>query len=273
MNTPNPITPRAPAERRPLNILLAEDNATNQKLAVAILEKQGYSVSVVNDGRQAIHAFETNDYDAVLMDMQMPEVDGLEATVAIRSFEKPSGRHVPIIALTANAMTGDRDRCLQAGMDDYLSKPLRAGDLLAMIQRLVSKPPVARSAGATAPQTRPEILDDVFDYQASVQQIGDDPELLVQLVGVFLDQLPALLPPLAAAVESGDAASIRQTAHALGSSVSVIAARRAKDVARKLELMGLNADLALAGETHAELIAEFNTLQSALNANPALKAA
>jgi two-component system, sensor histidine kinase and response regulator len=263
---------RGSAPRPPLRILLAEDNVTNQKLAVAILEKQGHTIKVVADGKQAIEAYERELFDVVLMDMQMPEVDGLEATSAIRSLEKSSGRHTPIIALTANAMIGDRERCLNSGMDEYLSKPLRADDLFATIERLV----VPQALTTTTPQGQDisgSASNAIFDYNTSVQQVGDDPELLSQLVAVFLEQLPLLLPPLETAVATNDAKAIRQAAHALCSSVSVIAAPRAKDIARKLELMGLNSELDRVRETHAELLSEFSALQQVLNTTPSLKAA
>lgn len=257
---------------QPLKVLLAEDNLTNQKLAVAILEKQGHRLTVVGDGRQAVHSFERETFDLVLMDMQMPDMDGLEATAEIRTIEKRTGTHIPIIALTANAMIGDRERCLKAGMDDYLSKPLRADDLFAMIHRLTAQ--IQRAPSVPLADTSTESpANEVFDYDASVQQVGDDPELLTQLVAVFLEQLPQLLPPLATAVANGDAKAIRQTAHALTSSVSVIAAIRAKNIARKLELMGLNSDLAAIETTHAELLQEFAHLQQVLSSTPSLKAA
>lgn len=265
---------RGSAARPPLRILLAEDNVTNQKLAVAILEKQGHSIKVVADGRQAIEAYERELFDVVLMDMQMPEVDGLEATSAIRSFEKSSGRHTPIIALTANAMIGDRERCLNSGMDEYLSKPLRADDLFATIERLVvAKAPAAVSPPDKERESSGPSPNPIFDYDTSVQQVGDDPELLTQLVAVFLEQLPLLLPPLETAVATSDAKAIRQAAHALCSSVSVIAAPRAKNIARQLELMGLNSELDRIRETHAELLSEFSALQQVLSTTPSLKAA
>ena len=266
------ISAKIPPAKQPLRILLAEDNVTNQKLAVAILEKQGHTIKVVGDGKQAIEAYEKEPFDVVLMDMQMPEVDGLEATVSIRSLERSTGRHTPIIALTANAMIGDRERCLNAGMDDYLSKPLRADDLFATIEKLViSRIPVsATPAGGAGSGPAP---DAIFNYQASVQQVGDDPELLTQLVAVFLEQLPLLLPPLEKAVANRDPKAIRQAAHALCSSVSVIAAPRAKDIARKLELMGLNSELDCVRETQAELLSEFSALQQVLTTTPSLKAA
>jgi len=256
----------------PLKILLAEDNITNQKLAVAILNKQGNHVTVARDGRQAVECFERENFDLVLMDMQMPELDGLEATAAIRKFEQRTGTHVPIIAVTANAMIGDREQCLKAGMDDYLSKPLRADDLFTMIQRLTSQPRPGQ-AHALATDSPAGLINEVFDYATSVQQVGDDAELLAQLVAVFLEQLPKLLHPLAAAVASADAKTIRQTAHALTSSVSVISATRAKNLARKLELMGLNSDLAAVELTHAELLQEISLLRQAIDSTPSLKAA
>jgi two-component system sensor histidine kinase/response regulator len=272
MSQPASSSANSSAARQPLKILLAEDNVTNQKLAVAILEKQGHTIKVVADGKQAVEAYERELFDVVLMDMQMPEVDGLEATSAIRSFEQSVGRHTPIIALTANAMIGDRERCLNAGMDDYLSKPLRADDLFATIERLVvSKTPAASTPSDKKSSGLPS--DEIFDYNASVQQVGDDPELLSQLVAVFVEQLPLLLPPLETAVANSDPKAIRQSAHALCSSVSVIAAPRAKDIARKLELMGLNSELDRVRETHAELLSEFSALQQVLTTTPSLKAA
>ena len=239
---------------------------------MAILEKQGNRVTVARDGRQAVKCFGHENFDLVLMDMQMPELDGLEATAAIRKSEQRTGTHVPIIAVTANAMIGDREQCLKAGMDDYLSKPLRADDLLAMIQRLTSQPrPGPTPAAAGGSSAGP--VNDVFDYATSVRQVGDDAELLAELVAVFLEQLPKLLHPLAAAVASADARAIRQTAHALTSSVSVISATRAKNLARKLELMGLNSDQTNAELTHAELLREISLLRQAFDSTPSLKAA
>ncbi|MEO8130986.1 MAG: response regulator [Bryobacteraceae bacterium] len=116
-------------------ILLVEDNPTNQKLAVLLLNKRGHSVVVAADGLQAVQEFQRDRFDAVLMDIQMPQLGGFEATSAIRAIETPEGRRTPIIALTAHAMKGDRERCLEVGMDDYLSKPIRAQDLFAKIEQ------------------------------------------------------------------------------------------------------------------------------------------
>jgi len=130
------------AESR-LNILLAEDNAVNQKLAVRLLEKQGHTVTVAGDGRAVLQALETREFDLVLMDVEMPDMDGLEATQKIREREQATGKHLPIIAMTAHAMKGDRDRCLSAGMDGYVSKPIRVQELVEEIER--TRAPALRS--------------------------------------------------------------------------------------------------------------------------------
>ncbi len=124
-------------EQHRLRVLLAEDNAVNQTLAVRLLEKRGYAVTVAPHGRAALEAFEKESLDVVLMDVQMPEMDGLQATAAIRQKEKSTGGHIPIIAMTAHAMKGDQELCLAAGMDGYVSKPIRTCELFATIERLV----------------------------------------------------------------------------------------------------------------------------------------
>jgi len=125
-------------EHRPrLEILLAEDNAVNQALAVRLLEKRGHSVTVATDGREALAALEKQTFQLILMDVQMPGMDGLEATAAIRAREKLTGKRLPIVAMTAHAMKGDEERCLTAGMDAYIAKPIRAAELFRVIEGLV----------------------------------------------------------------------------------------------------------------------------------------
>ena len=127
--------------RRHLNVLLAEDNAVNRTLALRLLEKQGHTVMVANNGREVVATFENsnpNSFDLILMDVQMPEMDGIEATAAIREMERATGKHTPILAMTANAMSGDRERCLKAGMDGYLAKPIQMEELTMAIERTIA---------------------------------------------------------------------------------------------------------------------------------------
>ncbi len=119
-----------------LHILIAEDNLVNQKLAAKLLEKQGHTSLIANNGREAVEAWETEAFDAVLMDMQMPEMDGIEATKEIRAKERELGKHIPIIAMTANVMRGDRERCLEAGMDDYIPKPVDVVKLVEVLDKI-----------------------------------------------------------------------------------------------------------------------------------------
>src|SRR5262249_23248864 len=138
--TPSPaVASRAPQEtHRPLRILLAEDNVVNQRLAARLMEKRGHTVVIVSTGREALVALSQEPFDLVLMDVQMPDMDGLEATTAIREWEQETGIHVPIIAMTAHAMQGDTERCLAAGMDGYVSKPLKPEDLYAAIDSIMA---------------------------------------------------------------------------------------------------------------------------------------
>jgi CheY-like chemotaxis protein len=128
---------------RSLRILLAEDNAVNQLLAARLLEKQGHQVVTVGNGRAALERLEKETFELILMDIQMPDMDGFEATAAIRKGEESTGKHLPIIAMTAHAMEGDRERCLDAGMDGYISKPIHGKDLIDAIENLGQSPAVA----------------------------------------------------------------------------------------------------------------------------------
>lgn len=125
-----------PHSTRPARILLAEDNPVNQRVACRVLEKQGHQVVIANNGREALDALEREQFDLVLMDVQMPEMDGLEATAILRERERKTGTHLTVVAMTAHAMTGDRERCLSSGMDDYISKPIHAEQLLNLVRRL-----------------------------------------------------------------------------------------------------------------------------------------
>jgi CheY-like chemotaxis protein len=149
------VTPhRLKEDAHRARVLLAEDNPVNQTLVVRVLEKRGYTVEVRSDGRGALEALENGQFDVVLMDVQMPDMDGFEATAAIRAKELLTGGHIPIIALTAHALKGDKERCISAGMDDYLSKPIRAIELVSMIESLVEKARLGASSNLPTFPTR-----------------------------------------------------------------------------------------------------------------------
>jgi CheY-like chemotaxis protein/HPt (histidine-containing phosphotransfer) domain-containing protein len=215
--------------------LLAEDNAVNQKLALRLLEKQGHHVTVAGDGREALAALEQKPFDLVLMDVQMPEMNGFEATGAIRERERrrESGQHIPIIAMTAHAMKGDRERCLAAGMDDYVSKPIIARKLFEAIERLapeVAQPP------ATAPAP-------ILDAHRVLDRVEGDTELLRELVAIFLEDCPRQLAEIEEAVGRRDLVALASAAHALKGSIGSFEAGPVFQSAKRLEEIGREGDL------------------------------
>jgi two-component system sensor histidine kinase/response regulator len=212
--------------QRSLRVLLAEDNAVNRALVVSLLTKRGHSVVIAANGREALEAHARERFDAVLMDVQMPEVDGFEATTAIRAREASTGLRLPIIALTAHARTGERERCLAAGMDFYLTKPVRPGDLYETLEAAVP-----RSASPTAASLS-------FDPAETLARLGDDRELFAQMVDLFRAECAQMLSAIRQSVASGDAAALARSAHALNGSVGNFGLTESLDSARALERMG-----------------------------------
>ncbi len=232
----------AAAGRRPLRILAAEDNPVNQKLAVRLLEKQGHAVVIAATGREAVEALEKQAFDIVLMDVQMPEMDGFAATAEIRRKEAGTGRRIPIIALTAHAMKGDRERCLAAGMDGYVSKPIQPQELFAAIAALVGDDPPARTDDSAA-----------VDPAAALSRVGGDRELLKALMEEFFNGYPAQREQLREAIDRDDARTVNRLAHTLAGSVGIFGARAATEAARRLEAMGRSGDLTGAKEAWQRL--------------------
>jgi CheY-like chemotaxis protein len=251
----------APAAGRPLHVLLAEDNLINQKLAQRLLEKQGHTVVVAGNGNEVLAAVEREHFDVVLMDVQMPEMDGLEATVAIRRAEQATGRHLPILAMTAYAMKGDRERCLAAGMDGYLSKPIRAQELYDALDALA--PGAGRSPAARAEAAPPE---EVLHWPDALAQVGGDRDLLRELTGLFPEECARLLSEIRSAVARGDAGRLRNAAHTLKGSLGTFGARAACAAALRLETMGRQGDLHGAAAACAALDREIARLLPALAA-------
>jgi CheY-like chemotaxis protein len=248
--------------RRKLRVLVAEDNVVNRELAVRLLEKQGHTVVVAGNGRETLEALEkatSRGFDVVLMDVQMPEMDGLEATAAIRQKEKATGRHLPIIAMTAHALKGDRERCLAAGMDDYLAKPIQAKELLAAVEGAVL-PAVERRESVPA-EPRPE---EILDRVTALARVDGDAKLLGELARLFLADTARLLSAVRQAVTRGDAKALEYAAHALKSSVGNFAAHAAFEAAARLEMSGRQGDLAEAQEAYAALQQEIERLKPVL---------
>jgi CheY-like chemotaxis protein/HPt (histidine-containing phosphotransfer) domain-containing protein len=219
-----------------------EDNLVNQKVALRMLNRMGYRADVAASGVEAIQALERQDYDLVLMDLQMPEMDGLEATRRIRQrWPRPGGPR--IIAMTANAMRGDRELCLAAGMDDYLSKPVKLRALEAAIQRSggASAPgdagEVGTSAAAAASEDAPAIDRDVLSALAQVGA-ADEPDLAAEMAKLFIAEAPPLLAAMREAVRSGDHGKLQSAAHTLKGSGSSLGARRLSALSLELEQQG-----------------------------------
>ncbi len=254
-----PDTTQVPAaghEGRRLNILLAEDNPVNQKLALGILTKRGHTVFLAHNGREAVEASARQRFDLVFMDVHMPEMGGFEATGLIRDRERADGGHLPIVALTARAMSGDRERCLAAGMDDYLTKPVKVRELMGMIERLVQAPTPEPAPAAPGDSTfEDRVLHDRFD---------GDLDLLRAVADTFLESTPPLLTEIREAVAAKDAGSVSRLAHRLRGSMANFGADDAVDAAVRLEQMGVQGDLAGAGDVCEALIEGYDSLRAGL---------
>jgi len=246
-----------------LRILLAEDNPVNQKLALRLLRKRGHEVTVVDNGRDALRAVANSPFDLVLMDVQMPEMDGLEATRAIRSEEQGTDRHIPIVAMTAHAMKGDRERCLGAGMDEYLAKPIHGAQLDAVLQRVVPAPVDAASPpGNDDPGAEADPA--VFDREEVLARFDDDLELLRELATDFLELAPQLVRDIRKAVAAGDAKSLERTAHSLKGAAANFGNNRLSARALSLETSGRQRELHGVSTICSDLETDFEQLRSEL---------
>lgn len=223
---------------RPLRVLLAEDNLVNQKLAVGVLSRQGHEVTVASDGRKAVDLWQAETFDVVLMDVQMPELDGFEATAEIRRREADTNAHIPIIAMTAHAMKGDRERCLASGMDEYLSKPIRLRDITEMLAKMCGNE-TARN------QCKPEQAASVatINWADALESVGDDEELLFEVAATFIDDLPRIHKRLEAAVAESNAEELRQAAHSLKGALMFLGGTPAFESARDMELAARKDDI------------------------------
>jgi PAS domain S-box-containing protein len=229
---------------RRLRVLVAEDNPVNQKVAAGLLERAGHRTVIVENGRQALAALASASFDLVLMDVQMPELDGLETTAAIRERERGTGRRVPIVAVTAHAMKGDAERCLAVGMDAYIAKPLQPSELVATIARL--------TPGATLDKVR------------LLERVGGDRRALAGIARIFLADAPRQLAEIRRAVATADARALRAAAHTLKGAAANFAAAGVTDAALELQQIGDAGEMGEAKAALERLEVELAALRRAL---------
>jgi CheY-like chemotaxis protein/HPt (histidine-containing phosphotransfer) domain-containing protein len=257
------------------HVLIAEDNAVNQKVAVRTLEKLGCRVDVAANGREAVEALSRHTYDCIFMDCQMPEMDGYEATAAIRQRQADGDAHVPIIAMTAHAMPGDRERCLVAGMDDYVSKPAKPDDLLAILRKWVqssgnsaapSAPVLARPphSSPTPSQAPPPALD--AEALGALKELynDDDSPALLEVFAQFVQDASMRINTLRATAAANDALGLARAAHGLKSSSASLGALRMATLCQEIEQLGQAGTGVAALVLVAQLASEFLRVQQAL---------
>ncbi len=263
-----PVDPLA--EHLPLRILVAEDNVVNQQLALLLLKKMGYGADVAANGLEALEALERKPYDVVLMDVQMPVMDGLDATRQIHR-RWPDGPRPHIIAATANAMQEERNACLAAGMDDYLSKPIRMEELAGALSRCrphlaLPTPAPAKDPGVATPSPpEPRVLDPPALKRLSAIT-GGDPELLTALIDTFLDDAPRLLDGARLGLRQGQADDVRRAAHTLKSNGATFGAVRLSELSRALESLARSGTLEGTVDLIAQIEAEYDQVRIGLAA-------
>ena len=260
---PSALDETAAAKHAPLSILLAEDNPVNQKLATRVLEMSGHAVTVAATGREALSALASGAFDLILMDVQMPEMDGLDATAAIREQERQSGGHIPIIAMTAHAMAGDRERCLAGGMDGYVTKPLHLESLWKAITECV--PNAVRSSVSKAGKPDGPGGNGSFDESALLSHVAGDQALMREVAKLFLEEAPRQMEAIRRAIEQRDRKGLEFSAHSFKGSAGHLAARRASELAGRLETMGREGDMGSAAGCYESLVQEWELLAEALS--------
>jgi two-component system, sensor histidine kinase and response regulator len=247
------------AARHRLRILVAEDNPVNQELAVHLLEAQGHSVSVAENGKQALSMIEKHKFDLVLMDVQMPEMGGLEATEAIREREKTSGTHLPVIAMTAHAMHGDREKCIAAGMDGYIAKPLDPKVFLETVEA------AGRGGGVPAPHREEQKAAPAeFNHAALLKKLRGNRKLLGALIRAFREDSPKTMRRIREALTSREATAVAEAAHALKGSAGNFGPSRAYETARAIEMAAREGALDSTWKMYATLEDEIASLLSKL---------
>jgi signal transduction histidine kinase/CheY-like chemotaxis protein len=238
------VFPAVPAETpRPdagLNILVVEDNLVNQKLAVKLLQRRGDRVTVADNGAMAMEYWQHNRYDCILMDIQMPVMDGITAAQKIREFEARSGAHMPIIAMTAHAMKGDRETCLDAGMDEYITKPINVQELYGLLDNIGSAAPAAPRTAPEQPPclAEPRPASGLLDFESILSDFDGDDALMVEIFRLFIEESVQQRRRIHQAIASGDGNGLESAAHSLKGSVGYFKVDRLSEMAYSLEQMG-----------------------------------
>ena len=253
----------ARAESSMLAILVAEDNPVNQKLARRLLEKLGHHVHLAENGEQAVTAVKTQHFDVVLMDLQMPVMGGLAATAMIRDWEQGRGTHIPVIAMTAHAMQGDRERCLDSGMDGYISKPIDIAALVSTLETIT--PGTSKAASLDEPFSSRQTTDLTLDLELALQHTDNDRDLLCDIIDIYLADCPQSIAEIEAALQAGSGETVYRLAHKLKGAVGSLAALRATSLATSLEAAGHRGDMAEAAKLFAQFKSESEQLRPQLS--------
>ncbi len=252
------LTSTQDQQMQPLKILVAEDTPFNQKFISRLLGRWGHTVIIVGDGRKAVAAIAEDRYDLILMDVQMPEMDGFEATARIREIEEKKGDHTPIIAMTAHAMKGDRERCIEAGMDDYVPKPISSEALLNAIRMLVPERPGPKKEKSPVIEN----AKSVFDKNALIKAFDNDWDFLKEVIDMFIADYPQMLKNIHDAIQTKDAPALQRTAHALKGMLGNFQVESATKKAYNLEKMGTEGNLEQAADIYTQLSTELDSLES-----------
>jgi PAS domain S-box-containing protein len=245
---------------RSLRVLLAEDNPVNQKLVIGLLEKRGHSVRVAGNGREAISAMGSEQFDIVLMDVQMPEMNGFEATARIREMERPTGMRVPIIAMTAHAIKGDREKCLEAGMDSYIPKPIQSKEFFRVIESFTATLSATERSASEADMT-----GDGIDRDALLASVDGDIELLQEVATLFMKSWPRLLSEISDFITNSDSEALARAAHSLKGAGGLLLNNKARVLVRHLESAGENGDMDEARKIFDDLTQEMAGVNRALS--------
>ena len=239
-----------------LRILIAEDNLVNQAVAIGMLREEGHSFALAASGREVVRLYHIERPDLILMDVQMPELDGIGATREIRALERNSGQHTPIIAMTAHAMSGDSERCLHAGMDAYLSKPLTSDLLLRTIESVIKNSPALMASV--------NVINPPFSRALLLDNLDGDTELLDRVTTLFRESTPIYLAQMGQAIVQRDGVALEKSAHTILSSLRIFGAHRAKKIAKTLQLTGRSRNFDEAGKRLIELKNETDRICAAL---------